>query len=213
MTKILEFIITLILLYVLLRAIRGILLRTLLFVRLHRLSRNTGATLRLHGFPFRSFFALSATPEITLRTDDTVYLIRTYNGGGLGRTVHFASPRFTVRFSRLRTASYKLTRRQGTEVSVTHGGFGVGAKVRILPDLRVPTEISSSSYKLVPVMIFNPAPGEVSFVTEERTSIDSAYTGDSIYGTLIFTADTFSNYVDREIRRAKANAVGEKIRR
>ena len=205
MTEILEFIIIVILALTALRALSATVRRMVLLVKLSVLSRDTGATLRIHSFPFLSFFRLSRTPEITLRTENTVYLIRTYNGGGIGKVVHFAAEGFTVRFSRLRTASYKLVKRQnaGGGNMMARGGFGVGVKVKLLPKLEVPREIESSDYRIVKVLIFNPAAGDVSYVTEERTSINVAYTGDRVYDDLIFTATTFVNHVDREVRRRR----------
>ena len=60
--------------------------------------------------------------------------------------------------------------------------------------------------KTVPVWIFNPAPGEVSLVTEEKTSIKLAFTGDTVYGEQIFTASTFAAYAERVFRDEKRQA-------
>ena len=52
-------------------------------------------------------------------------------------------------------------------------------------------------------LILNPAPCEVSYVTEKKTSIRVAFTGDKVYGTEIFTATTFVNHIERESRRIR----------
>ena len=41
----------------------------------------------------------------------------------------------------------------------------------------------------------------VTYVTEEKTSISGAFTGDKVLGTVIFTSSTFPKYAEREYRR------------
>ena len=43
----------------------------------------------------------------------------------------------------------------------------------------------------------------MSYVTEGKTSIKVAFTGDEVYGRKIFTASTFEIFVDREARRIR----------
>lgn len=50
------------------------------------------------------------------------------------------------------------------------------------------------------VMIFSPAPRELTYVSENRTSIKVAFTGDEVYGMRVFTKTTFSNFIDRDTR-------------
>lgn len=50
------------------------------------------------------------------------------------------------------------------------------------------------------VMIFSPAPRELTYVSESRTSIKVAFTGDEVYGMKVFTKTTFANFIDRDTR-------------
>ena len=80
--------------------------------------------------------------------------------------------------------------------------------VKILPKLQIPEEYvirdEFDERKVVPVLLFNPAPCEVSYVSEAKTSIKVAFTGDEFYGMQIFTASTFVSYADRMMREEEA---------
>jgi hypothetical protein len=199
MTKLIEVILIIIALWFLVNLAAMILKRRKLIKRLKALKRETGAEMRFVRFPYRSLFSLSAVPEIMLKIGNTLYLVRMYNGGGIGKAVHFASETYTVRFSRMKTAVYvgRPTRRR--LVTATRG-FAVGSKVIPFPRLKDDTVKGDGDTRIVPVLIFNPAPGEVSFVTPEKTSIKVAFTGDEVYGTRIFTASTFVTYAERSYR-------------
>ena len=68
--------------------------------------------------------------------------------------------------------------------------------------MTVPEEYARDTRKLVPVLIFSPAPNEVSYVTETKNSIRVAFSGDRVYGARIFTASTFLTIADREYRES-----------
>ena len=53
------------------------------------------------------------------------------------------------------------------------------------------------------MLIFTPAPNEVTYVTETKTRIKSAFDGDLMYGQMIFTSTTFVSYADRMEREEK----------
>ena len=57
-----------------------------------------------------------------------------------------------------------------------------------------------SSKREMKILLFSPAPCEVSYVTEEKTSIKLAFTGDTLYSFKIFTPSTFATYAEREYR-------------
>ena len=75
----------------------------------------------------------------------------------------------------------------------------------ILPKLQIPDEYikisPSDEREIIPVLIFNPAPGEVSYVTEEKSSIKIAFSGDEFRGEKIFTPTTFVIWADRKKRQ------------
>jgi len=44
------------------------------------------------------------------------------------------------------------------------------------------------------------APGELSYVSKEKTSVKIAFTDDEVYGMKVFTSSTFASYADRMSR-------------
>ena len=174
--------------------------RLSLHTSIMRLGKNEGVEVRVLRSPIASLFSVSEMPSYAVRVGSGIYYVRLYNGIGAGKVVHFASREFTVRFSRLVTATYSRSR-GGKRLRGFSRGVSVGSKVIIMPPLRIP-EDHPEGCTPYPVMIFNPAPGEVSYVTEERTRIEVAFTGDEIYGARVFTKTTFLNFIDRLTRGA-----------
>ena len=199
MTDILEFVLIVIGIWLIFSAGFIIWRRCKLYRRINKLKKETGAEVKYTKLPFLSLFKISNTPEITVKLGNKIYLIRTFLGGGIGKVVHFASDEWLVRFSRLRAAGYSK-RRLGEKIVNARSGFAVGTKVFRLPKLDTEAYIEEGK-RVIPVIIFNPAPGEVSYVTAEKTAILDAYTGDSVLGTLVFTSSTFPIFVEREYRR------------
>ena len=196
MTKLLELFITVSLIVIAFNVLSIIWARLGLIGRINKLRAYAKAEITYLRSPLTSLIKLSHTPDITVRAGDTLYLVRLYNGGGIDKVIHFASPDFTVKFSRMKTASY-TSRGKGAGV-LSRLGFAVGS--RVIPIPRLDTSDYEGELKAVPVLIFCHEPGEVSFVTEEKTSIMTAFTGDGIYGTRIFTVSTFVSYVERAYR-------------
>ncbi len=139
------------------------------------------------------FTSRRPTARITAREKHfDVYL---YHGGGRTKFVHIASDRYTVVFSK----------RGG--MTAKGAGRGFGTKKRVVVNL--PTGVSHPKVRLLPriestdatpILLFCPAPHELTFVTPERTSIRVAFTGDKIGRWQIFTPDTLARYIDRESR-------------
>lgn len=204
MTDILEFILIIIGLWLLFCVVFILWRRGKLYRKINRMRKELGAEVRYIKAPFLSLFRISKTPEITVKLGNKLYLIRTFMGGGIGKVVHFASEEWVVRFSRLRASGY-VKRRVGERIVNARSGFAVGTKVFRVPKLDL-SEFGASDLEIIPVMIFNPAPGAVSYVTEEKTAILDAFTGDSVLGTLIFTSSTFPIYAERELRCEKYEA-------
>lgn len=201
MTDLLEFIIAVFLVLVIFRTVYLLYRRTALILKLRALGKKDGIEVSLSARPYLSLLRLSRAPEFRVNIRNTVYLVRTYNGGGTGKCVHFASEKFTVRFSKMTTAMYRAGRRGG-KLIITRGGFAVGTRVKLIPKLGARSS-GKDTGKTVPVLIFNPAPGEVSYVTKEKNSIKVAFTGDEIYGMKIFNLNSFLRFADREARRAE----------
>lgn len=175
------------------------------FTRLIKgLSKLENVQVNLKKNPFLSLFCISKTPEYIITVYDKIYALRLYNGGSGAMAVHFANKRFSVRYSRMKTATY-APRRGGIFVSRLRG-FTLGAKVVVIPEMLPTEELLRKDY--TEVLVFNPAPSEVSYVVKEKNSIRAAFTGDEVCDRRIFTASTFEIFIDREARRIKDERLG-----
>ena len=159
------------------------------------------AKITLHTFPFRPMWAVSEKPDISVRILDTVYLLRIYSGGGIASSVHFVNEKFSVVYTQVKGGM--RTSRTKTGTPSLAGGVNIGTKVRILPEMKLPKEYEDSRLTVEKILLLNPAPGDLTFVTEEKTSIRVAFTGDEMYGMKVFTASTFMRYADRESRKPR----------
>lgn len=74
--------------------------------------------------------------------------------------------------------------------------YSAGGHVNVMGDMNV-----TGDKRIEKILLFSPAPYEVSYVTEERSTIRLAFTGDELYGYRIFTPSTFVTFIDREKRR------------
>jgi len=196
------FILFIIISFILYKLIKNVTSRIRLVAKLASLKKLCGAKVTYLKFPLISLIRWQAKPEIMVEIRDTVYLIRTIGAGGASKSFHFASPRFTVTFTKffmvLTPRSWRAMRGRAANIS----GMHIFIKVRTLPELQVPEELSRDPRKkIVPVLIFSPAPGSLTYVAEEKTSIKLAFTGDEFYGHKIFTASTFVAYADREAHK------------
>ena len=202
MTEIIEFIIALVVVAFLFSVCARIYKRIYLMRVMKRISKLEGVSVNMLKNPILSLLRFSKEAEYTVDVYGKKYAIRTYDGMGSGNAVHFANEKFTVVYSRLKTGVYAPR----SVRFITLKGFSIGAKVRVLPELIPPRELVGRDF--CEVIIFNPSPTEVSYVSKEKTSIKIAFTGDEMYGRKIFTASTFEIYVDREARRIKDERLG-----
>ena len=202
MTEIIELSLLIFLLWFIVNLCFLIWRRLTLVHKLRGLCRVTSAEITYLRSPLLSLLRQSADFDLTVRVGSTLYAVRLYNGGGIGKVVHFASQNYSVRFSRMKSMGYNRRSRKSI-VAMNKQGFAVGTKVMYLPDANNSKISTRFGDKVVPVWIFNPAPGEVSYVTEQKTSISVAFTGDEVYGYRIFTASTFVSFAEREWRNEK----------
>ncbi len=196
------FIVSLVILYKLIsfltRRMRGI-------FKILALRRECGLSVRLLRSPLLTLFGTDERADAAVEIGDDVYLLRFVSGRSGRKHFHFASKRFYVTFSSMRITlgallnvgrRYKVTRGSGYQTTSSHS-------VKILPELRIPEEYGDGRKRIIPVLILNPAPTEVTYVTEERTAIKAAFEGDDVYGQRIFTASTFFIYADRVKRQSE----------
>ena len=175
--------------------------RIFLVRSLASLKTSCEATVKYLRNPFASYFKISNTPDVAVEIRDTVYLIRLISDGGTGRRFHFASKNFTVAFTNFMFVGVPTVRRVTGARAYRSEPLKLFKRVRIYPDIEIPDEYKNSDKKVVLTLLFNPAPGNVSYVTESKTSIKVAFTGDEIYGQRVFTASTFAAYADREAHK------------
>ena len=176
--------------------------RASLCIKLRRLKKLCGAKVTYQRFPFLPTAIMSEKADIVVEILDTVYLIRLYSGGGMTKFVHFASPKYSVRYAKIKTGRFVVNGRiRSRFITFADSAFNVGTRVFILPDFPIPTDDRFYGKRIERVLLFNPAPNDVSFVTEQKTSIQTAFTGDDMYGMKIFTASSFVAHADRETRK------------
>lgn len=180
--------------------------RLSLIFRLLSLKKLCGATVRFTRFPLLSLIAPSKKPDAVVEIGNTVYLIRLINGRSGLHFLHFASPEYFVTFLKSRFFLGGRVRVRGRFFVTEHKGYITtsGHSVKILPPLEECEKYANQSgfyeKKTVPVLIVNPTPCEVSYVTASKSSIKVAFTGDEIYGVKLFTPKTFVIHADREKR-------------
>ena len=174
-------------------------------IKLASLKKICDAKIRYNRFPLLPMSIQSENADIEVEILDTVYLIRLYSGGGITKFVHFASPKYSVRFSKFKTGRFVVNGRiRSRFVTFADSAFNVGTRVSIHKDFPIPDLDRFYGKKIERVLLFAPAPNEVSYVSEEKTSIKTAFSGDLMYGMRIFTASGFVAYADRQTRKNDA---------
>lgn len=213
MVDITKFIILIILLLLLTRFALWFIKRTKLLINLFSLKKECGAKVEILRFPYRPMLFISDKPDVRVTVKNRVYNIRIYSGGGATKAAHFASENYSVVYSRLGVAIRKSTPYVWSgRAPLFYFGAKVGQKARYIPSLKndekkdtddeflYTDSAPESKIKEENVIIFNPAPSEVSYVTKDKTKINLAFTGDMLYTERIFTGSTFIRYADRMSR-------------
>lgn len=193
--------------------------RITLHAKIRKIEKEKIATVKYIRSPIASLFRTSDTPDLVIEEGKTVYVCRIVSGVSGFRFVHFANSEYYVRYTkmrffiggRLRIKAQRGQFLQGASVYQNNGSSATTRRsVKILPPLNMPEEYKIKSEfddrKIIPVLIFNPAPCEVTYVTPSKTKIQVAFTGDDFYGYKIFTASTLKNYIEREKRNKEYEA-------
>ena len=173
-----------------------------MIIKLYKLVREHSGKLKFLRFPFLPNTLASEKPDILVQILDTVYLIRLYSGGSGYSLIHFASEKYSVRYVKMASKwiAYRGFFGRSAMVDVAHA-FSVGAKVFVMPELKIPENLDCNGVNIEKVILFNPAPNAVSYVTPEKTNIKLAFTGDELHGKKIFTGSSFVAYADRQTRK------------
>ena len=170
--------------------------RSIFLIRLFKLGKEIDAKITVQRCPYRPMWRASEVADIKIEILNTVYLVRIYSGGGSAHSVHFANANFSTVYMRL-LKSQRSPSGSGASSLAMSSGMNLSAKVIYLPEIKIPEELKDSGKNVVPVLILNPAPSVLSYVSDEKTSIKIAFTGDDMYGVKVFTGSTFLRYVDR----------------
>lgn len=135
---------------------------------------------------------VTETPFAKVTVGNKVYSVRLFNGKGFRHAAHIVNERYASVF--LKTGGAVKIRSLARRAVVTHEAPRVYfPRTVFLPD-------TSNANGEIPILLFSPAPRELTYVTEERTSIKAAFTGDEVFGFKVFTKTTFANFIDRDSR-------------
>ncbi len=168
-----------------------------------KLKGDCGANIRFYRLPISSFFRLSKKPDFSVELGNRLYLIRFINGKSRFKYLHFASEEFFVTYSKALFTLGGFLHIRGRYKVTENSGFSATSRrsVKILPKLEVPDEIRDYCEKneksVIPVLIFTPAPREINYVVEKKTSVMPAHFGDKMFSSLIFSPSSFVTYADR----------------
>ncbi len=174
-----------------------------------RLKKECEAKIRFYRFPLSSFFRLTKKPDLSVELGNRLYLIRFINGKSRFKYLHFASEEFFVTYSKAIFTLGGFLHIRGRYRITENAGFSTTSRrsVKILPKLEVPQEIKylceSKEKSVIPVLIFSPAPREISYIAEKKTSVKSAYFGDRMFGAMLFSPNSFVTYADRVKRESE----------
>lgn len=177
--------------------------RIVLVLKLKKLVSRHNGELKFLRLPFLPTRMNSEKPDAYVKILNTVYLIRLYSGGNKHHMVHFVSERFSVRYMKMAMRMLASTRRRGTGIAYVDSGkaFTVRSKVFVAKPMIAPDELTDSSLHCEKILLFNPAPHAVSYVSSEGTDIKVALTGDEVFGMKIYTGSSFTQYADAQARR------------
>ena len=135
---------------------------------------------------------VTKTPFAKVTVGKKVYSVRLFNGKGFRHAAHIVNERYATVF--LKTGGAVKVRSLARRAVVAHEAPRVYfPRTVFLPDI-------TDEKGEMPILLFTPAPRELTYVTEERTSIKAAFTGDEVFGFKVFTKTTFANFIDRDSR-------------
>ena len=135
---------------------------------------------------------ITRKPVYRVKVYGKTYAVRLFSGKGAFYAVHIANREYAAVFMKsggaVKVRRFVRSMRAVQEDSRVYFPRTVIMK----PMEKLPDETE--------IMLFSPAPRELTYVSESRTSIKVAFTGDEVYGMKIFTKSTFCNFIDRDTR-------------
>ena len=166
--------------------------RLSLLISILNLKKIDTVEVQITNFPALISKKVTDKPFAKVTVGRKVYAVRLFNGKGFKHAAHIVNERYASVF--LKTGGATKVRTLARRAIVTHEA----ARVYFPRTVFLPN--ASNDDGEIPILLFSPAPRELTYVTEERTSIKAAFTGDEIFGFKVFTKTTFANFIDRDSR-------------
>jgi len=190
--------------FILALAIRFLIKRISLLHGILSLGKTEGV--ELESINYLAFFIPKITKRaaFTVRVGRRTFTVRLFSGKGKGHAVHMASEEYA--------ATYMKSGGAVTVKNTPRGKVAIedSARVYFPRTVIMPTEELRQSEGSV--IIFSPAPRELTYVTPAKTAIEVALTGDEVFGSRVFTKTTFINYIDRLSRDSSLYLTAKRIR-
>lgn len=180
------------LIYVLLvlvfRVVCAVVKRMRLIASLKHICVEKGWQYRQNRAPLASFFAFSSVPDIEIEAHDTLYCIRLFTCINRHWFLHFPKENvvlYTKRYMRL------YSRGRGPKIAATVEERVSIKKMRLLPQIKLP----ETSKAVERILLFNPAPKEISNVNASRTAAEIRGNGDELFGQRICNFKWFAHFI------------------
>ena len=166
--------------------------RISLLLSVIKLGRLDGVTVEVCNVFAALLPIITRKPVYRVKVYGKTYAVRLFSGKNYLHAVHIVNREFAAVF--MKSGGAIKVRRFVRSMRAVHEDSRVyfPRTVIMKPIEKAPDEIE--------VMIFSPAPRELTYVSESRTSIKVAFTGDEVWGMKIFTKSTFANFIDRDTR-------------
>lgn len=165
---------------------RAVSVRLRLWRRLKRKCESRGFRLRIERNLFASFFRTSDRPDLVIETKDADYLISFVTCPRRGQFCYFFSPTHYIRYSKLYVV---LPRGRLTE------SFRHSHRLKKAPILADSWRTPTKNCKKIPILLFNPAPAEISHLAESGTRVETDGNGSALYGWTVYSAQGFLEFL------------------
>ena len=166
--------------------------RLSLLISVLKLRKIDTVSVRITNFPALLSKKVTKKPFAKIKVGDKSYAVRLFNGKGHSYAAHIVDSSFASVF--LKTGGAVKVR------TLARHAFAAKEASRVYFPRTVFLPDTSFDEEENEILLFSPAPRELTYVTVERTSIKAAFTGDEVFGFKVFTKTTFSNFIDRDSR-------------
>ena len=164
--------------------IRAVFLRIVFLHKLKKLCTSKKFRLAFVRNPISSFFKISSTPDMILKSDTAEYVIRLITCRKRKRIWYFINEGLYVRVFRV----FFMMR-----YSHRADPFDISKKLGHIPALD--KKYADHRKNVVPVYIFNPSPTEINYINEDNEKL-TAGNGSVIHGTAIYNGNGFLNMLE-----------------